>query len=226
MNRGCLITLAGLSFLTALLPVGLLGLSWGWLALGAVPTLAVGLASLADYAGVTHVFPRQFGGLLIAAAVMNIGLSVWRSSDPLLRPVGQALTLVAVLLGIAWILGMAFVVHRMQRSATWRKQGAQGIQQLITILAQQSTDGRTQAARILGELEATEAVRPLIACLADDNAEVRRHAAQALGQIGDPRAIASLKRLVESAADEGGEEARAAAAAAIDQIRSREQRPI
>jgi HEAT repeat protein len=98
---------------------------------------------------------------------------------------------------------------------------ASAIVPILSISRTGSVVVRKKAMLALAGFRDGRAIDALIAALSDQNEEVRQAAAAGLGEVGDERAIARLERLADN---DVSSDVRAAAAQAIERIRS-DQRP-
>ncbi len=90
---------------------------------------------------------------------------------------------------------------RARLHATWglgqlARSSAEALEFLHTLILDRDPEVRAQAAKLLGDYHATDALRPLIVALHDSSARVRFFAAQSLGKLGQPEAAEPLLTLL------------------------------
>ena len=90
----------------------------------------------------------------------------------------------------------SWFVRRAAGEALWQI-GPAAVGDLIRALDNQNVDVRYWASKVLGEMQAKEAVTPLIKMLEDKEWSIRSGAAYSLGEIGDERAAEALLKYLE-----------------------------
>jgi HEAT repeat protein len=90
----------------------------------------------------------------------------------------------------------SWFVRRAAGEALWQI-GPAAVGDLIRALAHGNVDVRYWSSKVLGEMQAKEAVEPLIRLLEDKEWSIRSGAAYSLGEIGDERAAEALLKYLE-----------------------------
>jgi HEAT repeat protein len=143
------------------------------------------LGEIGDPAAVPALIEKLVGDHLSEEKRISIIKALGEIEDP------QAIqTLVGELGHSSWF------VRRAAGEALWQI-GPAAIPELIQALGADNVDVRYWASKVLGEMQAKEAVEPLIALLDDKEWSIRSGVAYSLGEIGDERAAEALLKHLE-----------------------------
>jgi HEAT repeat protein len=175
-------------------------LSWIVQVLANTPLIIMGAVIVVAVRGFASRPYRALGFMGIAVGLCFVGFSFQDSPYTSIQYLGGQLAPIAAIIGVLSIILAAIASGYPTTVEQWRDRGDEGIRQLIQRLKSRDSFRRAQAAWILGDLGALEAVEPLIQVLADPESGVRAEAARALGALGDVRAIAALQDMQRHAA--------------------------